>query len=181
MDREAWRAVIHGVPKSQTWLSDSTELNFIFHHFGISQGYMISSSSVKWKLSGNNIHPPHPSFKTTHVFLCAVCAPEQWQMLEDLRGEFPKPSVWPPRSWTWVKKKWTRITFKFPKFGQRVKVVILVILSFYSQIELNQFLRQSVFTLCIRNKRKTCFLLANYFLLYLYFMWNLLLSQVLKL
>ena len=27
MDREAWRAVIHGVPKSGTWLSDWTELS----------------------------------------------------------------------------------------------------------------------------------------------------------
>ena len=27
MDREAWHAVIHGVVKSQTQLSDSTELN----------------------------------------------------------------------------------------------------------------------------------------------------------
>ena len=29
MDREAWRAVIHGVTKSQTWLSNWAELNFI--------------------------------------------------------------------------------------------------------------------------------------------------------
>ena len=28
MDREAWRAVVHGVEKSQTWLSDWTELNW---------------------------------------------------------------------------------------------------------------------------------------------------------
>ena len=28
MDREAWRAAIHGVAKSWTWLSDWTELNF---------------------------------------------------------------------------------------------------------------------------------------------------------
>jgi len=28
MDREAWRAVIHGVAKSRTWLSDWTELNY---------------------------------------------------------------------------------------------------------------------------------------------------------
>ena len=30
MDREAWRAAIHGVTKSRTWLSDWTELNWIF-------------------------------------------------------------------------------------------------------------------------------------------------------
>ena len=29
MDREAWRAAIHGVAKSQAWLSDWTELNWI--------------------------------------------------------------------------------------------------------------------------------------------------------
>ena len=29
MDREAWRAVVHGVEKSWTWLSDWTELNTI--------------------------------------------------------------------------------------------------------------------------------------------------------
>ena len=28
IDREAWRAAIHGIPKSQTWLSDWTELNW---------------------------------------------------------------------------------------------------------------------------------------------------------
>ena len=30
MDREAWRASIHGVTKSQAWLSDWTELKNIF-------------------------------------------------------------------------------------------------------------------------------------------------------
>ena len=30
MDREAWRAVVHGVAKSRTLLSDWTELNFTY-------------------------------------------------------------------------------------------------------------------------------------------------------
>ena len=30
MDREAWRAMVHGVAESQTWLSDWTELNWIY-------------------------------------------------------------------------------------------------------------------------------------------------------
>ena len=29
MDREAWRAAVHGVAKSWTWLSDWTELNWV--------------------------------------------------------------------------------------------------------------------------------------------------------
>ena len=29
MDREAWRAVVHGVAKSRTWLSDWTELKIL--------------------------------------------------------------------------------------------------------------------------------------------------------
>ena len=34
MDREAWRAAIHGVAKSRTWLSNWTELNRIGHYGG---------------------------------------------------------------------------------------------------------------------------------------------------
>ena len=30
MDREAWRAVVHGVTKGWTWLSDWTELNWTY-------------------------------------------------------------------------------------------------------------------------------------------------------
>ena len=30
MDREAWHAAVHGVVKSQTWLSDWTELYWEF-------------------------------------------------------------------------------------------------------------------------------------------------------
>ena len=37
MDREAWRAAIHGVTKNRTWLSDWTKLNWIY-------GYILSMS-----------------------------------------------------------------------------------------------------------------------------------------
>ena len=39
MDREAWHAVIHGIPKSQTQLSDWTELNCISVGFLVAQMY----------------------------------------------------------------------------------------------------------------------------------------------
>jgi len=41
MDREAWLAAIHGVTKSQTWLRDWTELNWIelsYKQLGIKYG-----------------------------------------------------------------------------------------------------------------------------------------------
>ena len=35
MDREAWRAVVYGVAKSQKWLSDWTELNSLVTKFAV--------------------------------------------------------------------------------------------------------------------------------------------------
>ena len=43
MDREAWRAVIHGVAKSRTRLSDWTELNWTFHFVCV---FVLSTSSL---------------------------------------------------------------------------------------------------------------------------------------
>ena len=39
MDREAWRAAVHGVTKSQTQLSDWTELNSNYKYSYISQSF----------------------------------------------------------------------------------------------------------------------------------------------
>ena len=49
MDREAWRAVIHGVPKSQTRLSDFT---FTFHFYALEKEMATHSSVLAWRIPG---------------------------------------------------------------------------------------------------------------------------------
>ena len=48
MDREAWRAAVHGVAKSWTWLSEWTELNWTEYFF-----YVL----VNWGNSQENVWP----------------------------------------------------------------------------------------------------------------------------
>ena len=47
MDREAWRAVIHGVARSQTRLSDFT---FTFHFHALEKEMATHSSTLAWKI-----------------------------------------------------------------------------------------------------------------------------------
>jgi len=52
MDREAWRAAIHGVAKSRTWLSDWIELNrdvFTREFFQTFKGELYQFSTIFWK------------------------------------------------------------------------------------------------------------------------------------
>ena len=46
MDREAWRAAVHGVAKSRTWLSDFT---FTFHFHALEKEMATHSSVLAWK------------------------------------------------------------------------------------------------------------------------------------
>ena len=55
MDREAWRAAIHGVAKSQTWLSDWTELNWGDWDAALVWSLANRSRSAEWM----NPLPPH--------------------------------------------------------------------------------------------------------------------------
>ena len=50
MDREAWRAAVHGVAKSQTQLSDWTELNWYYTESG-SGSFLIALSPIMHNLN----------------------------------------------------------------------------------------------------------------------------------
>ena len=52
IDREAWRAVVHGVIKSRTRLSDSTELNWT-ECIGCREVKSVNSDSLLWHLPSN--------------------------------------------------------------------------------------------------------------------------------
>ena len=49
MDREAWRAAIHGVTKSQTRLSNFT---FTFHFHALEKKMATYSSVLAWRIPG---------------------------------------------------------------------------------------------------------------------------------
>ena len=49
MDREAWRAAVHGVTKSRTRLSDFT---FNFHFYALEKEMATHSSVLAWRIPG---------------------------------------------------------------------------------------------------------------------------------
>ena len=57
MDREAWHAVIHGVAKSQTWLTDWTELNWMSLYFEVPKmlSYWLFQSVTRPSLTGSHL------------------------------------------------------------------------------------------------------------------------------
>ena len=76
MDREAWRAAIHGVTKSRTWLRDWTELNWVIkkkkkeltqqtecHPFKV----LLTSLALDWCLSGM-LNPPKLPWPSSNDF-----------------------------------------------------------------------------------------------------------------
>ena len=58
MDREAWRAAVHGVTKSQTWLSDWNELNWTETSKGLNSSAAVVLVSNR---SAHNISSSTPS------------------------------------------------------------------------------------------------------------------------
>ena len=64
MDRGAWWAAVHGVEKSQTWLSDFT---FTFHFHALEKEMATHSSVVAWRIPGTGEPGGLPSMGSHRV------------------------------------------------------------------------------------------------------------------
>ena len=64
MDREAWRAAIHGVAKSRTRLSDFT---FTVHFHALEQEMATHSSVLAWRIPGTGKPGGLPSMESNGV------------------------------------------------------------------------------------------------------------------
>ena len=64
MDRGAWWATVHGVAKSQTWLSDFT---FTFHFHALEKAMATHSSVLAWRIPGTEEPGGLPSMGSHRV------------------------------------------------------------------------------------------------------------------
>ena len=88
MDSEAWRAVIHGVAKSRTRLSDWTELNRCCllewsHDSGLAKGNTITQTLSFWTKS-RHVNKPGTQLQSKHFARTGkwVCSFHSFAMLE---------------------------------------------------------------------------------------------------
>ena len=63
MDRGAWRAIVHGVAKSQTRLSD---LTLTFHFHALEKEMATHSSVLAWRIPGRGDPGGLPSHRVRH-------------------------------------------------------------------------------------------------------------------
>ena len=63
MDREAWHVVVHGVKKSQTWLKDWTELNWLLDVWFYLL-LLVLHTDISWGRSGGLVFPSHVEFSS---------------------------------------------------------------------------------------------------------------------
>ena len=88
MDREAWRAAIHGIAKSRTWLSDWTELNWgVINDLNIISGYQWVSLRKLW-LSGRRGTDATPTNSSSY---------HQWGPSAEVKGNLFRHGLVPHR------------------------------------------------------------------------------------
>ena len=64
MNREAWKAAVHGITKSQTWLGDFT---FTFHFHALEKEMATHSSVLAWRIPGTEEPGGLPSMGSHRV------------------------------------------------------------------------------------------------------------------
>ena len=81
MDGGAWKAAVHGVAKSQTWLSDCT---FTFHFDALEKEMATHSSVLAWRIPGTGEPDGLPSMGSHRVG-------QNWNDLAIQSIEFSRP------------------------------------------------------------------------------------------
>ena len=82
-DREAWHATVNGVAKSQTWLSDWTELNAGFYIKSLTFFFFRSNIFLNWGLRSVhplNIHPLKLFLPSGNMQKQARFGPDLWYL-----------------------------------------------------------------------------------------------------
>ena len=96
LDRKAWRAVIHGVTKSRTRLSDWTELNWnegrgIFNYWKPLGPRILCSYSCPHR-SGNNV-PVNFQQEKYYSLFCNFVSLCEWKRAIPLKGQNPERAL----------------------------------------------------------------------------------------
>ena len=88
MDREAWHAAVHGVAKSQTWLSDWTELNWwniitfrVIVLVLLSYTSLYSSTYLRFIKSFKEKGRGGPKWNRVHLYLTSTYTSEHSQVI----------------------------------------------------------------------------------------------------
>ena len=107
MDREAWRIAIHGVAKSQTWLSDWTELNWTDGWFKLRFDRRQRKKKYKFRpilpipTNHHGFIPVSPPLSSSSIYSFISCIPLYVGKLltgQDMSSS-PVPQAWPRWSW----------------------------------------------------------------------------------
>ena len=92
MDREAWRAAVHGVAKSRTWLSDWTELKGDWVDFSQAE----ERKSILWETDrhGNEQGSASQVLCTRNAMLNAFTLEQNWLEPVPICGSVCNVSHW---------------------------------------------------------------------------------------